>query len=92
MDHGVGQREKLGDRLGRSANPEKSARGSGVASGWPHHILSEGRMDQSSLLGPGMEVRKMFSEHHRNGRKRQKRHSLYGHHERKDQLAIRVLR
>ena len=57
MDHGLGQRETLGDRLGRSADPKKPARDASLEIGGTHGLFSETRLDQPSIVDANMEIR-----------------------------------
>ena len=57
MDHDLGQRETLGDRLGRPADPKKPARDASLEIGGTHGLFSETRLDQPSIVDANMEIR-----------------------------------
>jgi len=63
MDHDLGQRETLGDRLGRPADPKKPPRDASLEIGGTHGLFSETRLDQPSIVDANMEIREMLPRH-----------------------------
>ena len=65
MDHGLGQREALGDRLGRPSDPKKPPRDASLEIGGKHGLFSETGLDQPSIVDANMEIREMLPRHPR---------------------------
>ena len=63
MDHGLGQRETLGDRLGRPTYPKKPARDASLEIGGTYGLFPETGLDQPSIVDANMEIREMLPRH-----------------------------
>ena len=63
MDHDLGQRETLGDRLGRPTDPKKPAHDASLEIGGTYGVFSEIRLDQPSIVDANMEIREMLPRH-----------------------------
>ena len=73
MDHCLGQRETLGDRLGRPADPKKPARDASLEIGGTYGLFSETGLDQPSIVDANMEIREMLPRYPCSCRKGEKR-------------------
>lgn len=62
MDPGLGQRETLGDHLGRPAHPKKSPRNASLEIGGTYSLFFETGLDQPSFVDANMEIRECFPD------------------------------
>ncbi len=76
MDHDLGQRETLGDRLGRLTDPKKPARDASLEIGGTYGLFSETGLDQPSIVDANMEIREMLPRYPCSCRKDEKRNRV----------------
>jgi len=73
MDHCLGQRETMGDRVGRPADPKKPPCDASLEVGGTYSLFSETGLDQPSIVDANMEIREMLPRNPRSCRKGEKR-------------------
>ena len=73
MDHGLGQRETLGDHLGRPPDQKKPPRDASLEIGGTYGLFFETGLDQPSVVDANMEIREMLPRHPCSCRKGEKR-------------------